>query len=190
MIVKAHLFTRGLESIIAGAKATAQRSRIVLNYVGKSLENAFKQNFRELNSTKSRFGHNFYTREGEAKTFYEVAESGTHGFITVRSYAMAHALRGGPVKAKNVKYLTIPVSLEAMKAKGGARDSGIANLRFHPTRRGGLLFTRGSHDGAPKVVHYVLVPQVTHKPRPYVIPPQDVLDSAVRYGIKQANLYK
>lgn len=168
-----------------------QLTRALLHNIGNALSDAFKQNFHELNYKKSKYGHNFYTREGESRTDYEVAQNLKGGTIVVRSYQMAHALRGGKVSAKNVKYLSIPVSEQAKRAQGGARTSGIANLSFIPRRgKSPLLATvepyRKGQGKRSIVVHYVLKKSVVHKPRPYVIPSQRMLSDALAYGIKQS----
>lgn len=175
------LKTKGISQIIARVKKTEKNIMEAVENVAYELAECFKANFRMLDRTKSKYGHNFYTRYGEARTDYEINKSYTGGTIFVRSYEMAHKLRGGEVRAKNVKYLTIPVSEEARRQKGGVRDATIANLMFAPTRRGGILYTQNNQDD--KTVHYVLKKSVVHKPHSYVLPTKDELNASIKKGL-------
>ena len=177
--------TLNIREIEQGAATLARNKLALMHNVGNALATAFRENFHDLDAKKSVYGHNFYTREGEGKTDYEVAPDGESGAVVVRSYQMAHALNGGVVSAKNVKFLSIPVSERAKKIGRGARTSGIEKMFFVKRPYGGFLATtNGKGKAGALTVHYVLKKSVKHNPRPYVIPDESKLAAAVKRGIE------
>lgn len=176
-----------LSAIIAAEKNIERRKLALMHSVGNALATAFRENFHDLDAKKSVYGHNFYTREGEGKTDYELSPDGESGAVVVKSYQMAHALNGGVVSAKNVNFLSIPVSERAKKIGRGARTSGIDKMFFVKRPYGGFLATaNGKGKNQSLTVHYVLKKSVKHNPRPYVIPDEAKLEAAVKKGIADA----
>lgn len=166
-----------------------EQSVSLMNNIGNELCEAFKENFRRLDAEKSKYHHNFYTREGVDKTTYEVFGYGSGGQIIVSSYQMAHKLLGGVVSAKNARALTIPVSEKAKASSRGARDT-VPDAKIGISKRGGaFLFTqRGKGKNKKIEVHYLLRKSVVHKPHSYVIPPDTVLQSALDKATKDFKL--
>jgi len=167
-----------------------EKSRALFENIGAKLCQAFKDNFALLDKTKSKYHHNFYTREGVDKTTYEVDAYGARGQIVVSSYQMLHKLKGGTVHAKNARALTIPVSEKAKASSRGARDT-VPDAKIGRSRRGGaFLFTQSGNGKNKKIkVHYLLRKSVTHQPRSYVLPPESELAKAVDAGINNSKLF-
>ena len=156
----------------------------LMRSIAESAAEEARFNFGKLNSERSRYGHNFYTREGKAKT---VAESGSNvAIVRVESYKMAHKLRGGTVRAKNVKMVAIPVT-ELAKQRGISQSKwrNAPELFLIKSKRGNLLLMSGKTRSELQA-HFVLLRSVTHKPRPEVIPEKSRLESAARRGIENA----
>ena len=81
-------------------------------------------------------------------------------------YAAIHQF-GGTIRARNAKYLAIPVSREAYRA--GSPRNFAGQLRFVPSRSGrGGRFVERNPQGKPLVTHYVLVQSVQIPARPFL----------------------
>lgn len=172
------------QAMLAAVKNKLANPVEVMRSVAESAAEETRSNFDKLNSERSRYGHNFYTREGRAKT---VADAGSNvAIVRVESYKMAHKLRGGVVRAKNVRMLAIPVS-EIAKQRGISpskwRES--PELFLIKSKRGNLLLMSGKTRSELQT-HFVLRSSVRHKPHPEVIPEKDRLEAAVRRGIENA----
>lgn len=179
----------GKKALLA-AIPSREKTRALMENVGAALAQAFKENFLALDAEKSRYGHNFYRREGVDKTDYEVDVSGGGGVVVVRSFHMAHKLRGGVVSAVNAKALTIPVSEKAKRSNRGARDT-VPDAQIGRNKRGqAFLFTKSGRGKSSKiVVHYILRKSVHHKPHGYVIPTAEKLRLALDKGVQNAQIF-
>lgn len=151
---------RVLDSAMREVGNPARLMRKVAGDVAK----LFRANFRRLNNTRSRYGHEFYLNEGARVTRYEASSSGDYAAVIVASAAMAHKLRGGTVRPKNAQSLAIPVSEWAKSQKRNPGD--IPGLDFFVLPGNRAALAREDGDG----IDYILVKSVTHKPRPETIP--------------------
>lgn len=137
----------------------------------------FRENFRQLDKSRSRYGHAFYIREGSDVTTSEVSSDGNSAAVVVASVAMAHKLRGGTVRPKNAKFLAIPVSGWAKSQK---RNPGsIPGLDLFVLKSGRRALARENASGGFDGIDYILVRSVTHRPHPEVIPQAEDVNRAV-----------
>lgn len=156
-------------------------SKTLFDSIGQAAVAEMKQNFRELNFARSRYGHNFYNKQGTDRTEY--VAGGNFALVRVRSYQMLHKLKGGTVRARNVKMLAIPLS-ELAKQRGES-PSRWDNLFLVKSKRGNLLLMSGKNKSDWQA-HFILRRSVTHKPHPEVIPERARLIAAAKRGIEDA----
>lgn len=100
----------GAKRLLTRSVRRVQKPSRLMKLVSGEVAEIFRENFRRLDKSRSRYGHAFYVREGTDVTTSEVASDGNSATVVVASVAMAHKLRGGTVRAKNAKFLAIPVS--------------------------------------------------------------------------------
>ncbi len=168
----------------ANVKNALNNKKLLFKSIVNELVSAFRENFQELNSRRSKYGHNFYTREGANKTIGEVSADG--GKVIVASYQMAHKLTGGRVYAKNVRNLSIPISEEA-RSKGLSPSLWKSPRLFLLKAKSGKVFLAANGSkGAPPVIHFLLLKSVFHQPHVEVLPSDDRLQAALDKGVQNA----
>lgn len=143
-------------------------ARVALKGVAVGLQSAWRAWFKTLDKEKSKYKHNFYTREGVRYTRIKSVDE-KRAIVSNYSRPMAHKFFGGRVNAVNAEFLTIPLSDTAKRARS-VRDS---RLQLFPIRskRGNLLLVESVQGGRGEIEpHYLLRKSVTHKPRKYVVP--------------------
>lgn len=172
----------GAKKALSAAHERAKKPKLLMKWAVGNVAKAFRENFLKLNEPpRSKYGHNFYRREGEEKTTAEVGSDGQTGAVVVASPQMAHKLKGGVVRAKRGKALAIPVSEWAKRQQRNPR--AVPGLDLFLLNGRAYLGARG--DGGRLDVHYLLVRSVTHKPHPEVIPGESVLTAAVAKACRQ-----
>lgn len=163
--------------------------------IGRSVVNQLKTHFYNLNSTRANeLGGRrtqFYSQAAKS-TQYQTQEDGV--LVSVNHVGIRQRLQGGPIKPVKTKYLTIPALAEAY----GKRAREFDNLRFIPTRRGGMLVeadaTRVSFGkrGAKSKgevggrVFYWLVPSVFQEPDPSVVPAEQAIEATALQQVRKA----
>lgn len=165
---------------------SVERKQITRSAMMRAVSAAAKlvrDNFRALNKTRNKYKSNFYTKEGANVTTAEVSADGKSGSVVVASVKMAHKYFGGVIRAKNAKYLAVPVSDWAHRLS--ARGDG--DLRRNPAiqfRRGktsaGLLFrVSGKGKNRKEELAFVLKRSVTQRAFPEVLPEEAALSRTV-----------
>lgn len=171
------LDAKGARSTLRTATLRAGKPRILMTWATGDVAKAFRENFQNLDKSRSRYGHAFYVKEGANKTTSKVSTDGTSGEVTVASYLMAHKYFGGTVRPKR-KFLAIPVSGWAKSQKRNPGD--IPGLDVFVMGNGRAYLARTGADGRRKEgADWLLVRSVTHKPHPEVIPASSVLSAAI-----------
>lgn len=178
-MIAVRINTAHADKMLADPKLKDVSRRIMTRVTGDAAK-LVRANFLALNKARNAHKSNFYSQEGFRKTTSEVSADGKRGAVVVGSFLMAHKFFGGAVRAKNAKYLAIPVSEWAKRTRANdlRRRQDIEFARSHTGA--GLLF-RVSGKGKSKKTElaYVLKRSVTHKPHPEVLPSALALSKTV-----------
>ena len=168
--------------LLSSLKRKTARPRRLMRLVVGEVAKLARDNFRRLNSSRSKYGHKFYITEGEKKTTSDVEKDGLSGVVKIDSVQMLHKLKGGTVYPKN-KFLAIPVTEWAKSQKqtpGDIYGIDLYNFGKRP------FLAREGKDGQPKEggPDWILLRSVTHKPHPEVLPSRQDIDAVVRHATR------
>lgn len=171
--------------LLASLKRKTAKPRRLMSYALGEVAKLVRDNFRRLDSSRSKYGHKFYITEGEKKTTSKAEKDGLSGVVKIDSVQMAHKLRGGTVYPKN-KFLAIPVTEWAKSQKQTPGD--IFGIELYNFGKRPFLAREGK-DGQPMEggPDWILVRSVTHRPRPETLPSKQDIDAVVRHA---ARLYE
>lgn len=139
-----------------------------------------RAHFDALNAERNRYGSNFYARWVTSSAYLARASGGGEsGSLVIKDEhgALRHKIRGGELRARVAKYLTIPLSERAKYASARDEDGAIPGMFVR--RAGGKLFL-STLSGGKIENHFVLKRAVTHRPRPEVMPPRGRLAEAAQ----------
>lgn len=175
----------GVSEMLAKVRAEIESPLALMRSIAVEAANAVKANFRSLDATRSVYGHNFYTREGESKTTMEVDDTGAT--IYVMSRPMAHKLRGGEIRATNVKNLAIPISEKARREGRSPSLWSSPKLSLIRSKKGNRLLAATDSRTGTVEPHFYLTPRVNQRAFPETIPSKTELVAAVNRGIENAN---
>lgn len=158
----------------------ARRPRGFMGAVGEGVEKRLRGHFLEREKEPNKKGwpkQHFWARRIRANTVLtEVSDS--HAVIDIAAPEFRMKLRGGTIKPIEAKYLAIPARREAY----GKSPRSFGNLRFRPTRNGGVLvvekrFQGPLQRGIKRIdrredggVYYFLVKSATQKADPRAMP--------------------
>lgn len=109
--------------------------------------------------------------------------SGGGARIEVTDYRIMQKIKGGPIRAKNVRYLTIPIHPEAYARRAGELFSLVGKL-FVVTSKRGNLFLCGKDEDKRLVRYYLLKEEVNQKPWPGAIPKIGWIKESFRNGLR------
>ena len=164
--------------------------------IGQSVVNLLKAHLYNLNSTRANdlggTRTQFYSQAAKA-TQYRTPEGEV--VVSVNHVGIRQRLQGGPIKPKpGKKYLTIPAIAESY----GKRAREFDNLRFIPTRRGGMLVeadatrvsfgkkgAKSKGETGGRVVYW-LVPSVIQKPDSSVVPTPAEIEATAFQAVQKA----
>lgn len=168
--------------LLASLKRKMARPRRLMSLVVGEVAKLTRDNFRQLDASRSRYGHKFYITEGEKKTTSEARSDGLSGAVKIDSAQMLHKLKGGTVRPKN-KFLAIPVTEWAKSQKQTPGD--IFGIELYNFGKRPFLAREGK-DGQPKAggPDWILVRSVTHRPHPEVLPSRQDINAVVRYATR------
>lgn len=169
--------------MLAAVRNALTNPKSLMRSIALAAAEEVKRNFRELDAKRSRYKHKFYIREGEEKTEYAV--EGDRAAVIVRSVQMAHKLRGGEIRARNVKYLSIPVS-DVAKERALSPSLWRDKKLFLLKSGNGNLFLAEKWGRGAISLHFLLKRSVTQRAHPEVIPDRSRIIAAVRKGIADA----
>ena len=163
-----------------GERARALFAGALILSAAEAAAEVARAHFVGLNSERNRYGSNFYSRWATSSAYLSrVSEGGKSGTLTIKDEhgALRHKIRGGELRARVAKYLTIPISERAKFASARDEDGAIPGMFVR--RAGGKLFL-STEDGGRIENHFVLKRSVMHSPRPEVVPPRDRLAKAAQ----------
>lgn len=175
----------GVSEMLARALGEIESPLTLMRSIAAEAVNTVKTNFRSLDATRSVYGHNFYTREGESKTTVEVDDTGAT--IYVMSRPMAHKLRGGEIRATNVKNLAIPISEKARREGTSPSLWSSPKLSLIKSKKGNSLLAAVDSRTGSVTPHFYLTPRVNQRAFPETIPLKTELVAAANRGIENAN---
>ncbi len=103
--------------------------------------------------------------------------------VEVNDYRLNQKIHGGPIHAKNVRFLTIPIHAEAY-ARSAAETAGIVGRLFVVKKKDGRLFLAGKTD---KVLtfYYRLKESVMQKPTKEAVPTRRSILDSFRNGVRR-----
>lgn len=159
----------------------ARNRRGFMAALGKRGERELRAHFakREREPNKSGWPkQHFWARRIRANTVLTEV-SANLAVIDIAAPEFRMKLHGGTITPKEAKFLAIPARREA----AGKSPRSFGNLRFVPTRRGGLLVANAGFQGPLQrgikrigsrqdgIVYYFLVKSVTQRADPHALPP-------------------
>jgi hypothetical protein len=166
------------EKRFRGIIAQAKNPRAILANAGREAGNQLKTHFR----LKDRTGANTLAPDRRSHLWNKIAQSvqapvvsGNAALVNINHPIIAQKVFGGPIIAKRVKALTIPVSPEAYgrSASTFEQETGlqlfVLKKKDAAGGRGGVL---AAAEGQGIKVHYILTPRVNQKADPTALPPE------------------
>lgn len=104
--------------------------------------------------------------------------------VAVTDPRILQKIRGGPIVAKNVRYLTIPIHPESYARRAAELFSIVGRLFVIHTRKG-HLFLAGRKQGDKRATfYYLLKERVNQKPWPGSLPGMTWIKQSFRNGVR------
>jgi hypothetical protein len=160
---------------LLGAKLNVQIGRRVAELFKERFFNLDKERPNQLGGKRTHFyadAAKAVSSEGNAK----------EAIVTVAQQGIRQRIEGGTIRPIKGKYLAIPARTEAY----GKGPREFKNLRFVKTERGAMLVEAAPKDGGAVkgkvkggLAMYWLVPSVTQKGDPTVLPRRDEIERVV-----------
>lgn len=162
------------------ARQNAIRPAAGMAVAGRAVQNALRQHFREKDASEP-------NRLGGTRTHFwlEVARSITQTpapqgvTVAITDPRAAQKLKGGTIKPKRGRYLTIPIDPLAH----GRRASVLAQQFGWKLFKRGMCLAANTGGGIRNL--YALKTSVTQKPWPGTLPDVTVLQNAVTRALRQ-----
>jgi hypothetical protein len=160
------------------------RPRAVLMPAGREARNVLLRHYRELDRKRPNAlgGERTHFWAAVGRSVHQPQmESGDQAVtVSVSHPVIRQKVFGGPIVAKRVKYLTIPVTSEAYGKYAATfeRETGL-KLFFIKTSVGPALATKRDPKSRFFQIEYVLRHDVNQKPDPDALPQPGVMETAV-----------
>jgi hypothetical protein len=111
-------------------------------------------------------------------------QRGLESILRILDPRIAQKVYGGIIKAKRVRYLTIPISKEAYSKRARVLERDLGQKLFVIKSAKGNRLLVSSVDGEIKP-HYLLKEQVDQKPWPGALPPKEDMVEKFNEGIEE-----
>jgi len=125
---------------------------------------------------------NFWTNVG--KSVLPTIVKGFDIIIRISDFRFAQKLYGGTIKAKRVRFLTIPISKQAYGNRVSVFEQETGKKLFRIKSKKGNFLLVESVDGGIKP-HYLLKQSVKQKPWPNSLPSDEVLADKFAEGVTE-----
>ena len=117
-----------------------------------------------------------------ARSVQPATERGDEVIVSILDFRLLQKIYGGKIRAKRVKYLTIPISKEAYNTTARVFERKTKQKLFPIKSKKGNRLLVSSVDGAIQP-HYLLKEQVDQKPWPGSLPSDEEILKAFNEGI-------
>lgn len=107
---------------------------------------------------------------------------GFEAVVSIIDPRIAQKIYGGPIRAKRVRYLTIPISKEAYGRRAREFSDEVAPLFPIKSKKGNRLLVSRVDGGIQP--HYLLKEEVNQKPWPGSLPSAEQIKEAFSKGLK------
>lgn len=164
-----------LRKVIAAARGVMTGSEAG-SVAGYAAANRWREHFYEKDATPNRLGGrrtHYWAKAGDSVGFKVLGKSIS---ITAAQVGLVHRYQGGTIKPKDAKLLTIPVNPKAHGHR--AREFDLQLIRTGKGRGAKFILAKVRGNKKQLEVYYLLVPSVTQKADPTVLPPDGELERA------------
>lgn len=175
---------KGTVETVTRILGEAKQPRRILKAVERGMQNKLKSHFRD------RHKKNPNKLGGKRQKFWLQVAAGVQpgqidlgmGRITIpiNHPAIAQKVKGGPIRAKRVQNLSIPVDKEAYGRNAATYERETGNkLFFIKSGRFALLVTKMDPDSKFFQAIYLLTPSVYQKPDPDALPSEAEMNAVI-----------
>lgn len=161
-----------------------QRPSALLAVLGRDAANQYRAHFRMKNRTPNKLGGkrtNFWRGVADSVQAPRLEGGGTAVVISIPHPSIAQKVKGGIIRPKRVKFLTIPVSPEAYGRTARSRNGGPGTFEAETGLK--LVFLKvgdhnavlATHRGGGMQVEYILTASVNQDPDPTALPDPELV---------------
>lgn len=176
-----HGFSQRLPILLA----QLERPKALLSILGREAGNRLKSHFRQKDRTEPNklmgARQHFWRGVADSVQAPRLAAAGHSVTVSIPHPAIAQKVRGGTIRPKRVKFLTIPVSPDAYgrTARTFTAETGYKLVLLRVGKRGSGGGVLASVRGAGLQVEYVLRSSVTQAPDADALPDAGAMSAAL-----------
>lgn len=155
-------------------------------YVGSGLAELWRTHlYRKDNDEPNRLGGkrtHFYSRAADS-IFFRVEQGGERVRVTAVQRGLRQRFKGGVIKPKAARMLTIPVH-PAAHGKRAREHADLVMIKTGEGRGATLILGKKREGSAMLEAYYVLKPQVTQRADPTVMPHEEQIRLAAHDALR------